>query len=101
MKKIERDLKIIHKYDAEGHVGVFQGVDGLSESDLKFLSAKGLVKLQAAGDNELFAELTAKGRTYFSDKQEHAAKSLKDRMLGFAFGVLTAAVGAWLAGSIL
>ncbi len=78
MKKFERDLKIIHKYDAEGHAGVFQGIDGLSESDLKFLSAKGFVKLSPAGDNELFAELTAKGRTYFLDQEEQKKSARKN-----------------------
>ena len=87
MKKFERALKIIHRYDAEGYAGVFQGVDGLTESDLRFLSAKNLVKLSPAGDNELFAELTSKGRTYFSDKKERALRSVKDRLVGFVIGV--------------
>ena len=89
MRKYERDLKTVLKKVDEDFPGVFEGVDGLKGADLRFLAAKGLVTLHPAGNNELFAEPTAKGRTYFSDKKELAAKSFKNRLLGFICGVAT------------
>ena len=78
MEKYEQDLqKVLNQVD-EGFPGVFEGVDGLTRADLQFLAAKELVKLHPAGDNELFAEPTAKGLTYFSDKKDLLEQQVKE-----------------------
>ena len=79
---------------------VHQEQSGLSEADLRFLSAKGLLDLTPAGDNEFWAELTPSGLTYFSEKAESRARFVKEHLVnffsGFISGVLVTICAAWL-----
>ena len=107
MKKYERDLQKVLSKVNEGFTRIFEGVDGLTGSDLRFLEAKGLVELENAGDGEVFAQPTAKGLTYFSDKKDLAdqqsdqmsaekAKKKADRRFQLFNTLVGAVVGALL-----
>lgn len=87
MKKFEKDLKVVIALNTGDNCGVYQDTNGLSESDLRFLKAMGLVKLHEGGDNEVYATLTDKGLTYFQDKRERTVHVWKERLIGFASGV--------------
>lgn len=107
VKKYEEDLrKVIRKVD-EGFTGIYEGVDGITGDDLRFLAAKGLVKLEPAGDGEVFAAPTAKGLTYFSDREdqldeqvkklaEEKAEKRSDRRFQLLNTLFSAVVGALL-----
>ena len=96
MKKYERHLKdLISKSDG-GCKFVFGPDSGLSEAEMRFLSAKGFVSLFPAGDGDLFIRLDECGLTYFSDKQEALTAFLREHLFSFISGVLSGFVSGVL-----
>lgn len=77
MKKYEKDLVHLLKLTQNGTKPTHQKTSGLSAEQLKFLSAKGLIRLQAAGDNLFFILIEHAGITYFEDKKANRNNFLK------------------------
>lgn len=100
MKQYEKELKQLITQSNGGCDPVHQRATGLSEEQLRFLSAKGLIELRPAGNNEFWVTIAPRGLAHFSDKSETWEKFIKEHIIsflfGFAAGVLTTLAGAWL-----
>ena len=103
MEKFEHDLKEIIKLSNNGCDPVHQSQTNMTEADIRFLSAKGLISMHPAGDGLFYVTLKPEGITYFSDQkvlrkkeQQENANKRKDRI----FQVLLVLIGA-VAGMIL
>lgn len=103
MEKFERDLNEIIELSNNGCDPVHQSQTNLTEADIRFLSAKGLISMQPAGDDLFYMILKPEGITYFSDQkelhkkeQQEKADKRKDRI----FQVLLVLIGA-VVGMIL
>ena len=62
---------------------------GVPESAVRRLTAKELVKLQPAADDDFFVVLTDKGINYFDEKREKLINSIRSRSLDFVLGFLS------------
>lgn len=94
MTKYEKQLKQLIELTPENVNFINTPIDGIDEKDLRFLSAKGLVKMHRLGGNTMAVSVTAKGLTYFSDKRSHS----RTAVVSFALGVLSTltAQALWL-----
>ena len=105
MKQYERELKKLIELSKGGCKPVHQRTSGLSEDQLRFLSAKGLISLKPAGDNEFFILLTPAGLTHFSNKSEKREDFIKEHIVsflsGFVSGVLVTVAAAWIVQTLL
>ena len=89
MKKYEQHLKKLISKSNGGCDLVFGPDSGLSEADIRFLSAKGLIALISAGNDEFYIRVDDVGLTYFSDKQEALMTFLREYLFSFIGGVLS------------
>lgn len=88
MKKYEKNLLKILEQTKNGTKPIHQKASDLSTEQLKFLSAKGLIRLHAAGDNLFFISVEPAGLTYFEDKKEKRADFLKTYFASYAASFL-------------
>lgn len=96
MKKYERHLKTLISKSNGGCKLVFGPDSGLSEAEMRFLSAKGFVSLLPAGDNKFIIRVESVGLTYFSDKQEALTLFLREHLFSFLGGALSGFVSGVL-----
>ncbi len=100
MKEYEKQLKQLISLSNDGCDPVDQAVTGMSEGQLRFLSAKGLIDLIPAGDDEFWITIEPAGLAYFSNKSEKRSGFIKEHLAsfltGFVSGVLTTVLATWL-----
>lgn len=105
MKKYEHDLKKLISLSGGGCEPVHQEASGLSESELRFLSAKGFIKLHPAGDNQFWVVIAPPGLAHFSNKSEAREGFIKEHiasfLTGFFSGVLVTVIAAWIVQVLL
>jgi len=105
MKKYERNLKKLISLSNGGCDLVPQETAGLTEEELRFLSAKGFVELNPAGDNLFWIWIEPSGLAYFSNKEEARSQFIKTNMVnffsGFVSGVLVTVTAAWIIQTVL
>ncbi len=89
MKQYEKNLKKLISVCGGGSRIVRAPSTGISDSELRFLSAKGLISLSPAGNNAFYIRLEKPGLTYFSDKQEARSAFLREHLFTFLGGVLS------------
>lgn len=98
MKSYECALKKLIDFSNSHPEMVFcDSIDkSISFGDLKFLKAKGLIKLKSSGDNGYYAAVSESGITYFSDKHDKNVSFIKEHFFkfisGFASGILVTVV---------
>ena len=99
MKQFEKSLIVLISKTEECNL-VPEKCTGVPRSDIRLLSAKGLIKLSPAGNNEFNVSVEPSGVSYFADKSARREAFIKEHMVnfvsGFASGVLVTAVGTWL-----
>lgn len=99
MKQFEKSLIVLIAKTEECNL-IPEKCAGVSRSDIRLLSAKGLIKLTPAGDNEFIVSVEPGGVSYFADKAARRENFIKEHLVnfisGFVSGVLVTAVGAWL-----
>ena len=105
MKQYEKNLKYLIALSKAGSKMIHQNQAELTEDDLRFLSAKGLISLKPAGDNEFWIVLEPAGITYFSDQKSARENFIKDKLItfvsGFVSGVLVTVVATWIIQALL
>ena len=105
MKKYERDLKKLIQLSKDGCRLVPDEESGLTEPELRSLSALGLVKLFPIGDNHFAVRVEKACLAYFIRKAEsrasffagHAAQLVVGFLSGFLSGILVTLVAQYLA----
>lgn len=105
MKKYEHDLKKLIDLSEGGCELVHQEQTGLSEAELRFLAAKGFLRLHPAGDDEFWVIMEPTGLSHFSDKSEARESFFKEHLAsfltGFISGVLVTVVATWIIQTVL
>lgn len=89
MKKFERQIKKLIEKSEGGSFPVCCDDDVISEGDLRYLKAKGLITLIPAGDNTFAAIVEPLGLTYFDDKHDARTTFWKNYVLKFFCGFLS------------
>lgn len=100
MKEYEKQLEQLISLSNNGCDPVDQAVSGMNEGQLRFLSAKGLIALTPAGDDEFWITIEPAGLAHFSNKSEKREGFIKEHLVGFlsgfVSGVLTTVLATWL-----
>lgn len=84
MAKFEKQLNQLIKQISDDVNFINVPIAGITNKDLRFLSAKGLVKLHWLGGYIMSVSVTAKGLTYFSDKRSRFFTAAISFVLGIA-----------------
>lgn len=93
MKTYEKNLKSILHHSSNA----FQSYDlPLSEEDLIYLRAKGLITMLAYTDGGYRLQITDKGITYFDDKSQTTLASIRNWSMNIGIALLSACAGALL-----
>lgn len=77
MNDFEKTLTLIIKKSEWGTIPVTMNEIGVPESAVRRLTAKELVKIQPAADDDFFIVLTNKGINYFDEKREKLINSMR------------------------
>ena len=105
MKKYERDLQKLIGLSNGGCKPVHQKNCEMDGKQLRFLSAKGLISLTPAGNNEFFVTLAPAGLAYFSNEAEKRENFIKEHIAsflsGFVSGVLVTVAATWIVQTML
>lgn len=88
MNDFEKTLTLIIKKSEWGTITVTMNDIGVPESAVRRLTAKELVKIQPAADDDFFIVLTDKGINYFDEKREKLINSIRSRSLDFVLGLM-------------
>lgn len=98
MTKYEKQLKQLIELTPEEVNFVETPIDGISEKDLRFLSAKGLVTRRRLGGNTMSVSVTDKGLSYFSDKHSDSRTAVVSFVLGIVSTLTAQALWQFLQG---
>ncbi|MGN1167186.1 MAG: hypothetical protein ACI4S2_12535 [Lachnospiraceae bacterium] len=96
MKQFEKNLKLIQSNIQNLTRSVNKSKLNISDDEIYFLKAKGLIETSRDYENDLRIMLSDSGITYFDDKRESRIKMLISWSINFAVAVLSAAFGSGL-----
>lgn len=96
MRKFEKQLKLILAISQNGSDPIHQSQLSCSEGDLRYLSARKLLELSPAGDDQYYIFPTEDGIIYFDKKREDRVAFWKDLFSRFSVGVATGVVSTLL-----
>lgn len=94
MKQFEKNLKLIQSSLNNLTRSVNRSELNMSDNDIYFLKAKGLIETQKDYDNDYRIKVTDIGITYFADKKDAISKMWLSWSINFAVAVLSAACGS-------
>ena len=88
MKQFEKSLSVLISKTEECNL-IPEKCTGVPRSDVRLLSAKGLIKLSPAGNNELYISVEPSGASYFADKSARREAFIKEHVVNFVSGFVS------------